>query len=567
MPRKLDFVTRALGTMAPGMALERAMRQEALRRFECEPEPGGGIARGKPATVFDQASSENWQKQRDRVEAIWEARAMEENLCIVTGVLDRLSMYVIGNLEYQAATGDEKADTEYEEYFHEKCGSIDITGRHRLRTLAEMGVRAMFRDGQHGWVEHVDEGEFKLQPIEADRIGNPQHLEQDEWNISGIKIDGLGRPKAYQIHKRSLTAQYSLEGEVGPDRFIHLFRPLRTDQYHGVSILKPVIPHARDLYELFGYEKIAAKFAASFAGFIREADPYSPDGANTWDSRGSGDGKKLPHMAAQAGTILRVPRAGGSEIQFAPGTQRPSGAFIALVQAIIREIALGMNLPYGFVYDMAVFGGVTARLETQAADRVFKRYREMLVNTLLDRVKRKVLMLGIAKGDIRPSKHWERGNWQFGASLTGDIGHQVQADATMVQYGVKTRTQWAAELGHDFSDLVDQASAEIQKLQRVSERDKVPLELLNATLNNPTETIAAMAKAQSGVSDEPPPVPGMVGTIGDKGAKGVVDLLASVGRGEIDRESARMTLVEVYGMDPVAAAAVLPDTPPPGAFA
>lgn len=55
--------------------------------------------------------------------------------------------------------------------------------------------------------------------------------------------------------------QYSLEGEVKPESFIHLFFPSRTDQYHGVSKLAPALPHARDLYELPGYEKIAAKFA------------------------------------------------------------------------------------------------------------------------------------------------------------------------------------------------------------------------------------------------------------------------------------------------------------------
>ena len=120
---------------------------------------------------------------------------------------------------------------------------------------------------------------------------------------------------------------------------------------------------------------------------------------------------------------------------------------------------------------------MTARLETQQADRVFKRFREILINTLLDRVKRKVLLLGIAKKEIRATKDWNKGQWNFGASLTGDIGHQVQADSTMVQYGVKTRTQWAAELGYDYNDLVDQAAAEVRNLQEVSKRDGVPIEV------------------------------------------------------------------------------------------
>ena len=50
-----------------------------------------------------------------------------------------------------------------------------------------------------------------------------------------------------------------------------------------------------------------------------------------------------------------------------------------------------------------------------------------------------------------------------------------------------------------------------------------------------------------------------MGSIGDKGAQSVISLLASVGKGEIDRDSARMTLVMVYGMEMSMELAVLPD--------
>ena len=552
---ELKFLDRMIGTFSPASALERGMARERLRLFEAEPDWSKPTpARGAGASAFDQGSSENWKKQRERIEAIWEGRAMEENFCVVAGILDRLSMYVCGSIEYQSATGDEKADTEYEQYFHDWCGRCDYSGRHRLRTLAELGLRSMWRDGEHGWVEHLEKGELQLQAIEADRIGNPQSLALEENNLGGVKTDTKGRIVSYEIWNRTRTQQYTKEGEINPERFIHLYRPTRSDQYHGTSLLKPVIPHARDLYELFGFEKVAAKFAASFAAFIRTGDPFNPTGVDSWDKVPGADGFKK--MAAQAGTILQTPR--GEGIDFAPGTQRPSGAFMAFVEALVREVALGLNLPYGFVYDMARFGGVTARLETQSAERVFRRFREILVQTLLDRVKRKVLLLGISQKQIRATKDWNKGNWQFGAALSGDLGHQVQADSTMIQYGVKTRTQWAAELGCDYFDLVDQTAAEIQKIQRVSKERNIPMELLLTTLPAPTENIANLQKAKAGITDQPPQPPGLVGTVGDKAAKGVIDLLTAVGRGEIDRDSARMTLVEVYGMEPDSAMAVLP---------
>ena len=43
---------------------------------------GGSSARGRNATLGEQASSKGWMKQRKRIEAIWERRAMDERLAI-----------------------------------------------------------------------------------------------------------------------------------------------------------------------------------------------------------------------------------------------------------------------------------------------------------------------------------------------------------------------------------------------------------------------------------------------------------------------------------------------------
>jgi len=548
---KLTFLDRAIESVAPKLGLERRMAREGLKHFSAQ--AGAGRPRGRAATGYEQGSSENWMKQRKRIDAIWEGRAMEDNFCIISGVLERLAMYAVGHLEYQAQTGNSKADAEINDFFHDWCGRCDSSGRFRLRQLAEMGLRAMWREGEHGWIEEMDGDELRLKPIEADRIGNPRHFSQEEDNIGGIKIDReSGKVIHYEIWRRSRTSQYTKEGDVEPENFIHLFRPTRPDQYHGVSLLAPVLPHARDLYELFGFEKIAAKFAASWSGFVKTKDPYGK-GSLGWDKDSD---KASPTFAARPGAVARID--GAEDIIFPPGVSRPSGAFMALVDAIIREIAIGLNMPYGFIYNMAAFGGVTARLELQQAQRVFRRYQEMLVQTLLERVKRKVLMFGVASGKLRAWRNYQAGSWQFGAAITGDIGHQVQADSTLIQYGAKTRTSWAAELGGSFASNVDTAASEIEHMIAVSKAKNIPLELLLQSLPNPTEMLANLAKAKSGDDLPPPPPAGLVGTAGDKAAKGVVDLLSSVGRGEIDRDSARTTLITVYGMDPADALAVLP---------
>ena len=53
---------------------------------------------------------------------------MEENFCIVSGVLDRLTQYIAGEMEYQPQTGSRARDRKYADYFHDWCGLIVSAG-------------------------------------------------------------------------------------------------------------------------------------------------------------------------------------------------------------------------------------------------------------------------------------------------------------------------------------------------------------------------------------------------------------------------------------------------------
>jgi lambda family phage portal protein len=560
---ELTFFETALSKVSPKMAMQRAMERGELKEFASG---GGARARGKDATLFEQASPEGWKKQRNRVAAIWEGRAMEEKLCLVNGILDRVVQYVCQKMEYRSSTGDSEIDKQYEDYFHDWCGRADITGRHRFATIVQLALRAAIRDGEYGLVEKIVEGELKLQSITADRIGNPTTMLQDNKNICGIHVGDSGEVLKYDVFKRDLNNQYTFEGSVTPKRFIHLFFPTSADQYHGVSKLAPALPHAKDLYELLGYEKIAVKFAASFAGFIEAADPNNKHGGTSWDNKPASGGttaERANTMAAAPGALKRL--AKDEKVNFAPGAQRPSGAFMALIDAIIREIAIGLNLPYGFVYNMAAFGGVTARLETMQAQRVFEAYQRQLQDVILDRVKNKVLMLGIARKKIPAHPKFREGNWRFGAHITGDVGHQTQAEQTLINLGIKSRTQLCSEMDQDFEKNAEDASRELTILRGIAERDGNPIELLNQSMNSgggATELIANMAKAQAGESDEPAPPPGLVGAQGAQGVKPLLEILEQHGEGKIDRGSAVNSLMALYGMSYAKASKLLPAEAP-----
>jgi hypothetical protein len=77
----------------------------------------------------------------------------------------------------------------------------------------------------------------------------------------------------------------------------------------------------------------------------------------------------------------------------------------------------------------------------------------------------------------------------------------------------------------------------------------------------PTQLIATLERAKSGEVDPaagPPPPPGLIGIIGDKGVKFLLDLVIAVNRGEMDRASAINTAMAAFAMDPLDAQTLFP---------
>jgi hypothetical protein len=253
----------------------------------------------------------------------------------------------------------------------------------------------------------------------------------------------------------------------------------------------------------------------------------------------------------EAGKIQRLSQ--GEDIQFAPGTNRPSGAFMALVQVMVREIASGLNMPYGFLYDMTAFSGHTGRIEIAQAMRSIRRYQKLLAEKALDPLRDRVIGLGISLGDLPAHPKWRSGRWGFGRSLTGDYGHDTSANLQLLSAGLVTATDLIAETGQSFEEVVRRSASEVAYLQRVATETGVPIELINQRLPGPTQALAAMAEPPQ------PPPPGLVPQGLD--VKPLLELLKNVGEGILDRESAIINLMNLYGVERNAAEKMIPDGP------
>jgi len=91
-----------------------------------------------------------------------------------------------------------------------------------------MGFWSQLVDGDHGWnmlnVDPNDARSIRIQPIEADRIGNVLNPAgtTDKNKIGGITIDDNGAPTTYSIYNRNrLTSQYTFDRDVPSSQFLH----------------------------------------------------------------------------------------------------------------------------------------------------------------------------------------------------------------------------------------------------------------------------------------------------------------------------------------------------------
>jgi len=559
---RFNFVDKCISFFSPKAGVDRAKAREYLHQFENRPEE----RRGSSGGMSKNSGSENWAKHRDRIKDMWDARDLAEYDWI-GGTLARVVLYVCGELECKANTGDPELNALYDQYFHDWCGDeededgmhrCDMTGRHRLLKLIQIALLGMFVDGDGGLVATLDpneavpteEKDIKLQQVEGDRIGNPIEPNQQEDYIGGCQLDpATGKILYYKIYKRKRTGQYTDPVPVEPSNFFHLWDPKRGDQYRGVTILRPVLPVTRDLKEWMESEAIAGKTQSQYAALVGSKDPYRTSGAAAFEGKTP---EGTPTQAAVYGKILRM--AEGETFSLVPPGNRPSGSFLNGLQFYIRKIAVWLDLPYGIVWDLMTLGGVTARVEVKQFGRKCDYYRKLLVDRILRRLRKMVLARGVALDHVPAHPLMNVCKWHFGTDIITDVGYEAQNDLAMVSGGVISATDMAMKYNADPLETGRSNAALIQGLQGIAQQFSIPIELLVGTMfPNASQLLASM-----NTPPPPKPKPGSLEAVGEKGAAEIIAMLADVTQGKMDPEAARQALVTIYKVPAEVAEDIVP---------
>jgi len=566
LERRMNAWDKTLAFFNPRAAGRNMLAREALIQLGYNDVSG---RRSSSGGMYGNAAGESWNANRDRLKSMWDAR----DACkfdFIGGMMARITLYVCGIITHSSNTGDEGTDEAYDEYWKNWSGEevaddgltqCDITGRHTLAKMVQLAFLEYLIDGDHGIIE-VDPalsptGVFCLQNIEADRIGSPLEAQVEENYIGGVGLDPeTGRVQFYRVFKRTRMNMWEDPQPKPVDAFIHVWDADRTDEYRGRTKLLRLLNDARDIREWIEAEKIAGKTQSQFAAIFGVKDPFSTQGPAAWKNNPSSG---TPIQDANFGKILKA--AEGEVFSMLAPPSRPSGGFMAFVQLLIRKMATSLDLPYGFLWDLATLGGVTARIEVQQALRKIQYWQKnIIVEKILTRVRNKVISQGIARQELPPHPNWKRHGWHFGPWISTDVGYEAEVDSQSISFGTGDIAEVIAKHGKTPRQVFSSNAATANVAISVGTENEMPVEVFAPGMF-PTITQQRAAMVDSTQPPPLPPPPGSIEALDVKGVQELLKLIQSVKDGKMDHDSCVATLKLTFHLSQKQAEDITPPNP------
>ena len=486
---ELNLIDKAVAFFNPNAAVERLASRAKLTKFEYD------------ATMYNRqrrvpsqlTGAEGFRSNYDRVEMMKRARDLDQNFGLVRSLLLKFATHVAANITYQARTADQNVNSEVEAYWNQWWDKCDLSGRHTGSILMQIATMSMLRDGDFFFVlARAQDGDLRLQGIEADRIGDPFRTYTSLNLIGGIHINQeTGAPDGYDVYLRTFGNAYMFQATIPASQVFHLYDPLRIDQYRGVTAFCTAINDATDIYEIVQMEKMAAKIASSQGGIIKRTNNNASDLASlTNDLDANNNVIKIESIEPGRITYLEP----GEEIQFPDSPNRPGNGFQEFHKILLRNICMGVGIPYSFAVDPSAMSGPTARLEMQQASRTFKRHQKLLEDKVLRPVKNIVIADGIARGLIKNNVGTKttKGVFNFGASVSIDLGRESQSAIAEFKAGLRTAADIYSERGLDFESSIQQRARETKMITDLAEKYNIPATAISDIL-----ATATFAQAQS----------------------------------------------------------------------
>ena len=522
------FLDRVIESVAPRAALARMKARVQIGAMSAfvagsQSRRGFGGWHGTAGSADADLIPELWA-QRDR------SRDLIRNVPLATGAVRSQITAVVGTgLQLQSQvdadalgwTPDEadawQRSTEREFNLWAESTDCDITRHQNLYGLQGLTLMSMLENGDALTLmpflpRKGSRYDLRLQLIEADRLRNMDGTPDTPTQSAGVRMDAYGAPIAYQITRQHPGSFYStglqwdeypaFAPKTGRRNVLHHFIRLRAGQSRGVPYLSPVMEPIKQLGRYTDAEIMSAVVAGLFTVFV------TSEGGGLQANPSLGARAENEDTAIAMGNGNIVDLLPNEKVE-APNPGRPNPNFDPFFQAIVRQIAMGLEIPYEVLIKHFTASYSASRAAMVDAWKFYLARRAWLVQSFCDPVYEAWMEEAVSGGyvsapgffaDLAARRAYLGARWQGEAMPAIDPVKEVNAAATRVAEGFSDRQRETAFLtGGDW---------ETTHRQQVREKKMRDAEGLNTPPPGATQKLVDITEQADGGSDlETPPVP------------------------------------------------------------
>jgi lambda family phage portal protein len=394
----------------------------------------------------------------DRTRLLGLSRKLFYNNALVRSAIRDKATYSVGSgIKPQANSGDPAWDDAAEAWWAEWAKSPEISGRHDMRRLQVLVSEAIDRDGEIFCVlTSKRDGMPAVQVVESHRVANPP--DKGDEIVDGVTLDRFARPVAYHVVEGD-TFSNRASRRIQADLMLHVYEPERPDQVRGYPAVAVALNNLLDRDELLRFEMQAAKIGSSI-GLVVQNATGATGAEGFFGDLSKNSGETLTRETVFGGGM--IPRLKATERIESFMMNRPNEKLDAHLEQYIRAAALGLGLPYEFIWDTSAVGGVAQRFIIQKAARAFAARQDVLISSFLNKLWNYAIANAVRSGQLPMNPNWRSVHWQTPRSITVDVGREAQARRDDVKAGLMTLADFFGEQGLDWKTAMQEIAAERQ---------------------------------------------------------------------------------------------------------
>lgn len=466
-----NFIDKLIEPFAPGVVAQRMASRQLIQAYEAARPSRTHKAKGEPhsADLAIQLAGRSLREQ---------ARYLDENHDLVTGLFDRLEERVVGG----SGIGVEPLPLDYAGDLHlEFAAQIkaawsewslrpESSGELSRPQMERLVCRTWLRDGEslaqklRGTISnytYLSAVPFALELLEPDYLPL-DYNDQAKGILQGVERDSWRRVRRYHLHKThpgSMQGYYQDTKPVDADRIIHIANRKRIGQNRGVPLLHAVLIRLAEIKDYEESERVAARISAALAMFIKKGNP------DLYDKPASGSTDPARSFPIAPGMVIDT-LLPGEDIGMIE-SNRPNPFLEGFRNGQLRAVAAGTRSAYSTIarsYD----GTYSAqRQELVEAHLGYDLLQHEFIDYWCRPVYREWLAMAIASGvlkvpgDVDPQTI-------YGAVYQGPVMpwinpvHEANAWTTLVESGFADEAEVARARGRNPQELKRSRTAEIK---------------------------------------------------------------------------------------------------------